>query len=131
MTEEDYNIDIFVSSRGRAVLTAEIKEAARKLLRDKDFMAEFDDLLPNVIGQPEPPQFAEFLVIALSSSRHGDAAIGCLNERFTRECEEYGVKRARLRYWAKAAKSIAPLLVRAVGKALKWGVVVAAVKRFF
>ena len=68
---------------------------------------------------PQPPKWAEFFLTALACSRHAEAAIGDLNERFAGECEQFGAKRAARLYWARTARSIVPLLLRAVGKVLK------------
>jgi hypothetical protein len=86
-----------------------------------------DDL--RALENPEPPHLAEFLLTALAFSRRAEHAIGDLNEQYAREYREFGAKRAGLRYWAKALQSLAPLLVRAVGKALKWGAVIDMVRR--
>jgi hypothetical protein len=76
----------------------------------------------------DPPNFAEFLLIAFSSLSRGDAMIGDLNEHFDRECEKLGRRRAVWRYWARTLRSLWPLLWR---KAVKWGALIAALKRLF
>jgi hypothetical protein len=78
-----------------------------------------------------PPKLAEFLLIALSSPSRGESMIGDLKERFAREFQELGRDRAVRLYWARTLRSLWPLLRRAIGKALKWGAVIAAVKRIF
>jgi hypothetical protein len=57
--------------------------------------------------------------------------IGALNERFIRDCEKLGRPRAVRLYWARTLRSLWPLLRRAIGKALKWGAVIATVRRLF
>jgi hypothetical protein len=89
------------------------------------------ELLQPKAAETDPPKLAEFLLIAFATSRQADHMIGDRNEKFDRECEEFGRDRAVRRYWADTLRSLRPLLVRAIGRALKWGVVVAAVKRFF
>jgi hypothetical protein len=79
----------------------------------------------------DPPGFAEFLLTALLKPAHADAVTGDLNERFTRDCEELGRRRAVWRYWARTLYSLWPLLRRAIGKAVKWGVVIDTVRRHF
>jgi len=79
----------------------------------------------------DPPKFAEFLLIALSSPSRGDAMVGDLTEDFTRECKEFGRDRAVRLYWARTLRSLWPLMRHAIGKALKWGAVYAAVRRLF
>jgi hypothetical protein len=94
-------------------------------------------LLPPIWGRrgsmrrDDPPQIAEFLLTALASSSHAEAAIGDLNERFTSECQQLGERRAARLYWARTLRSLWPLLVRVCGKALKWGAVIATVRRLF
>jgi hypothetical protein len=76
-----------------------------------------------------PPKLAEFLLIAFAATRHAEAQIGDLNERFADECKKLGRDRAVRLYWARTLRSLWPLLRRAIGKALKWGALIAAVKR--
>jgi hypothetical protein len=97
----------------------------RIIVQDKD---ERHVDAPTVKGVviADPPEIAEFLLTMLATTRGADAMIGDLNERFTRECKEFGRNRAVRLYWARALRSIGPLLWRAIGK-----VVVAVVKRFF
>ena len=71
---------------------------------------------------------AEFLLTALATTRTVEAMIGDLNEHFTRDCEELGQHRAVRLYWARALRALWPLLRRAIGKALKWGAVIATTR---
>ena len=66
-----------------------------------------------------PGGVVEFLLTALSSSSRDEAQIGDLNERFADDCKKLGCRRAVRLYWARTLRSLAPLLRRAVGKALK------------
>jgi hypothetical protein len=77
----------------------------------------------------DPPKIAEFLLITFATTRYAAHAVGDRNEVFARECKELGRNRAARRYWAHALRSLGPLLWRAMGKAVKWGAVIAAVKR--
>ena len=79
----------------------------------------------------DPPKIAEFLLTALSSPSRGEAMVGDLNECFAEEREKFGRDRAVRLYWARTVRSLWPLLRRAIGKALKWGAVIAAVRRMF
>ena len=88
-------------------------------------------LIAPMSDQQDPPKIAEFLLTALATTRHAEAAVGDLNERFTDECEKLGRRRAVRLYWARTLRSLWPLLRRAIGKALKWGAVIAAVRRIF
>ena len=92
--------------------------------------------VPRAIVQPEttasePPWLAEFLLTMLLKPSHVDGVTGDLNERFASECRDLGQRRAIWRYWRRAFDSLWPLMRRAIGKALKWGAVIAAVKRLF
>jgi hypothetical protein len=43
----------------------------------------------------------------------------------------FGRGRAARLYWARTLRSLGPLLWRAIAKALRWGVVLAALRRLF
>ena len=79
----------------------------------------------------EPPRIAEFLTAFMAHPAHVDAAVGDLNERFHRDLATYGYRRAKRFYWARTLRSILPLLRRAIGRLIKWGLIVDVVKRFF
>jgi hypothetical protein len=83
----------------------------------------------NAQNDGDPPTLAEFLLIAFATKRKAEYVAGDLNERFARECQEFGRPRAASRYWANTLRSLWPLLVRATGGALKWSAVIAAVRR--
>jgi hypothetical protein len=84
-----------------------------------------------VPGNHEPPWFADFLLIMFLKPSHIAAAIGDLREPFDRECRCLGRRRAVWLYWRRTFNSLWPLLRRAIGKAVKWGAVIAMVKRIF
>jgi hypothetical protein len=88
-------------------------------------------IVPEAIDNRDPPKLAEFLLIAFATTRHAAHVVGDRNEVFARECEEFGRDRAVRRYWADTLRSLWPLLRRVIGKALKWGAVIATVRRFF
>jgi hypothetical protein len=79
----------------------------------------------------DPPESAEFLLTLFATTRHAEAVIGDLNERFGDECQKIGRSRAIRLYWARTLRSLWPLLRRAIGKALKWGAVISIVRRIF
>jgi hypothetical protein len=56
--------------------------------------------------------------------------IGDLNERHADWCKRFGARWAAWLYWARAAQSIGPLLLRSVVKALKWTAVISTATRF-
>jgi hypothetical protein len=85
----------------------------------------------DVSAHDSPPKLAEFLLTALATTRAAEAMIGDLNERFADECKKFGRDRAVRLYWARTLRSLWPLLRRAIGKALKWGAVIAAARRLF
>jgi hypothetical protein len=86
---------------------------------------------PTKTDDHNPPGLAEFLLTALATGRAAEAMVGDLNEHFADECEELGRRRAVWRYWARTLRSLWPVLRRGIGKALKWGAVIAAVRRLF
>jgi hypothetical protein len=64
-----------------------------------------------------PPRLAEFCLALFMSGAKGEALLGCLSERFERDCKRFGVARARRIYWAQAIqKSLWPLLKRAFAR---------------
>jgi len=81
--------------------------------------------------QVAPPKVAEFLLTALATTPRANAMIGDLNERLADEIQKMGRDRAVRLYWARTLHSLWPLLRRAIGKAVKWGAVIAAVRRHF
>jgi hypothetical protein len=84
------------------------------------------DLVPAVA---KPPPVAEFLLGICAPAKRVDYVVDDMNERFLRECERYGAGRAKWLYWAQVVRSIGPLVIRAIGRALKWGFVVEVIKR--
>ena len=79
----------------------------------------------------EPPWFADLLLTMLLRPSHVAAAIGDLREHFDRECRCLGPRHAIWLYRRRTFDSLWPLLRRAIAKALKWGAVIAAVRRLF
>ena|SRR5215471_4691564 len=117
-------VDVFISHSDRDhFLLAEMLRHLREANKIAEEM--------NAPLTPEPPTIAEFLLTALLKPSRADAATGDLNERFARECVEFGHRRASRLYWARTWESLWPLLRRAIGKAMKWGVVIATVRRLF
>ena len=78
-----------------------------------------------------PPKTAEFLLALLLRKKTGEGVIGDLSERFESDRRQYGAARARRIYWGRTLRSFRPLLVRMISRAIKWGVVVGALRRFF
>lgn len=78
-----------------------------------------------------PPAVAEFLLRVCATSKHQEAALGDMNERFAQDCADRGMRRARLLYWAGTLRSLFPLATRLVGRALKWAAVMDAIRRHF
>jgi hypothetical protein len=75
-------------------------------------------------------KIVEFSISILLSPAKADALIGDLSERFVRNCARYGAERARWMYWGQVFRSLGPLLLRAMGRAAKWGFLIDAVRRF-
>jgi hypothetical protein len=89
------------------------------------------DADPPQVDAPDPPPAADLLISLLLTSRRSEAVIGDLTERFQKDSREYGAVRARRLYWGRALRSVWPLLRRAVGRAIRLGAFVEAVRRFF
>ena len=80
---------------------------------------------------PNPPRVPDFLLVLFAKSERSTAAVGCINELFSRECAKYGRARARRRYWAQTLKFLWPLFTRMIGRALKLAVIIDVIKRHF
>ncbi len=142
---------VFEIKKCAAVLAAEdddhrsgLNSMVERLTKANEILGEMVEHQRSKINPPElremverqqptidPPGVAEFLLTALLKPSHADAVTGDLNEHFTRECEELGRRRAIRLYWARTLRSLWPLLKRAAAKALKWGAVIATVRRLF
>jgi hypothetical protein len=72
----------------------------------------------------EPPPLAEFLLRFCARTKYQQTMLGDLNETFTRDCAEFGRKRAIRRYWAEALRSLLPLAGRMIGRFVKWAAIV-------
>jgi hypothetical protein len=79
----------------------------------------------------EPPRIAEFCLGLFLNKTNGEALIGDLSERFNLDCERYGEARARRLYLGRALKALWPLIRRVAARAIKWGVVIVGVRRYF
>jgi hypothetical protein len=95
-----------------------------------------EHIVPPKFLQPEqsacdPPKTAEFLLTVLLKSSQVEGVKGDLREQFDSDCQRLGQRRAVWLYWRRTIESLWPLLRRAIGKAFKWGVLAAAVKRIF
>jgi hypothetical protein len=113
----------FRDKDGRLPETIFIDEAANLAFRDPE-------QLPPVVESESPPALAEFLLTFLARDEHRQAALGDLNETFVHNCAVYGHGRAARLYWAEALKSLWPLAWRMLCRAVRFGVLVDAVKRF-
>lgn len=82
-------------------------------------------------GRREPPKIAEVCLAAFLNGAKGDALLGDLSERFEQDCERFGTGRARRLYWSRTIRSLWPLMRRGAARAIKWGIVVDSVRRFF
>lgn len=74
-----------------------------------------------------PPALAERLLRFVTKPRYQESLIGDRAERFKREVEKYGLKRARHLYWTDTWHSLWPLLSSSLKR---WGVVSAIIGSF-
>ena len=79
----------------------------------------------------EPPGLAEFMVGLLLSGAKREAALGDFDEVFRQDCDRFGGRRARRLYWARAIRSVWPLLRRVAGRLIRWGALAELVRRYF
>jgi hypothetical protein len=79
----------------------------------------------------DPPWIAEFLLQLCARTKHQKAALGDLTQTFNRNCAQRGRERATRLYWAEALQSLLPLLLRMVGRIVKWAAILEAIKRHF
>jgi hypothetical protein len=95
---------------------------------DTPGMSNMDfEILPNgyfrtiitTVPWPPPPAAARWLLELAIGGVREDALIGDINERFTRDCEEVGLLRARLRYWGQVGRSVGPLLLGALRRMMQ------------
>jgi hypothetical protein len=80
---------------------------------------------------PSPPALAEYIAILTANSEQGEALVGDLDEQFQEDCKRFGPARAARRYRGRVLRSIWPLLRSSIGRMVKWGAILAAVKRLF
>jgi hypothetical protein len=107
----------------------EVLRQIRDLIsKDAAFLSGKEDI-PALTPPPAPPKYAEFIVQLLANPAHVDAAVGDLDERFRRDCLEFGPERARRCYWGRVCKSLLPLLGRAAARAIRLAVLIAAARR--
>jgi hypothetical protein len=79
----------------------------------------------------QPPPVAEFFLHLVARTKNQQAALGDLTETFNRNCAQHGRARATRLYWVEALRSLWPLFRRMIGRAVKWGVIVDAMKHHF
>ena len=107
------------------------REQIRTILDGTASAAVGEQAAANPARQAEPPQLADLCLSLLLSGANGEAIIGDLSEHFHRDRAHFGVSRARTMYWGRTLRSLWPLMRRAIGRAIKWGVVIESVRRFF
>jgi hypothetical protein len=59
---------------------------------------------PKVVAKPVPPKVLEWVLTLLANTVAREAALGDINERFDREVEPLGTRRAARKYWARAIR---------------------------
>ena len=81
------------------------------------------------VETPDPPFAAELLLSLFLTKKRADAVIGDLNEQFHKNCLQCTPARARRLYWRGALRSVGPLLMRAIGRAIRLGAFAEFVRR--
>jgi hypothetical protein len=91
------------------------------------------DLIAKIVGAKDencsPSGLAEFLLMLFAPKCRAEYMVDDQREQFARKCREFGRDYAVRWYWRDTLHSIWPQLRRAIGRTLKWGVVIAAMKR--
>jgi hypothetical protein len=67
-------------------------------------------------AQTAPPRFAEFLFSLLAPKKSVDVQLGDLQEIFEGNVDRFGVRRARMLYWAQVLRAIGPGIWRRIKK---------------
>lgn len=73
---------------------------------------------------PAPPAIAEFLLFLLGSKRTVDAIVGDFEQLFRADLAEFGVVRARRRYWWRVLRNIGPAVWAKVKKISLIGIII-------
>lgn len=94
---------------------------------------EIDELPPtmgNVGTMSEPPRLAEFIAGLFAKECYKDYLSQCLEECFERDVKSgMSERRARLRYWAAALRSVVPMAVAALKRIGVLGLIIDAARR--
>jgi hypothetical protein len=69
-----------------------------------------------------PPKFAEYLLYPLLPKKDRDPLLGDLEEEYQDIRRQFGARRAGFWYYWQVGASIGPLLVRAINKLVRWGI---------
>jgi hypothetical protein len=125
--EEEIVISIDKCRIGRPLRVEDCRDNLRRIAETLEKI--YDVEIIDELDSGDPPKIAELLLTTLLKQSHADAMIGCLNERFARDCERFGRRHAVRRYWKDTQRSLLPLLLRAIAKSVKWAIV-GTVKRY-
>jgi hypothetical protein len=88
-----------------------------------------DEVMSEERALPAPPWIADFMLTMLATTPQREGELGCINEFFNREVEALGARRAARKYWARTCYFIWRVLKRPFARAIKWGVILDALRR--
>jgi hypothetical protein len=139
----NHEVQIFLSHASKSFVSGAdevlgtIAEEARGIIEEKQLRADANKhILASIqraldsVQRDAPPPAAEFVLGTLFRGRKGQDLLDSLDERFLADCRKIGARRARLHYWAATLHAIWPLLKRAIGRLVRWGIVADALRRF-
>jgi hypothetical protein len=124
LDSDDGDLIITVHHGHQRIQTFMVRPSEPSVVRAVQARIRGSDLAATVESDinEDPPAIAEFLLELFL--RHKEGIVGDLRERYRREYRSLGRKRAQRRYWAECARTVMPLLRRALSKAIRWGVLI-------
>jgi hypothetical protein len=125
-------VQMHAQHRQRFVAAIGTEASGPLCLRVSNISVETPKILSlHVVEEAQRPKLADFLMVLCNSPDAADSLLGCMEERFRRDCAKHGVQRAKWLYWRCAIESSWPLLSRAISRTVKWAAIISAVKRLF
>jgi hypothetical protein len=132
---------LFGLFRRRAVTRKRVRKSKKgsdfRMTRGKaystDQVAQMDLLgLPaEPVQRAEPPALAELVVAFLAKTKHKDALLGDLDEKFRGAIDRgWTIDRARRMYWAEAMRAVGPLAWQKLKRLGIIGLLAVAAKKF-
>jgi hypothetical protein len=93
-----------------SILNLDEGPADRAIIYADDIIISRDNVIEVV--PPGPPSWAEYAVNLFAPAKRREALVGDLEERFAKDCERLGEKRARRKYCIRAIRELGPVLLQ-------------------